>query len=648
MNRLKKIHQTFDLTLCGWKLLAIAGVVLLSLTYAIFTEIDLCSLRTLSSEALSSASHHLAYYSNESASHQAEILASLADKADCLCKLLREKNSPDLPDREELAEYTKRQHLNGLLIVDDNFQAVCQFDTSALTYDDWSEEVHSPEVSDILRFPQKHYMGHSVKNGTPYDYAAISRTDAPGLILVYRKRRMQEEEVQADALGGLFSNYTLQRGGTILLLKDLSDISRMPESSRMMEQPEADAGDGDEDTTSLFSCDFGHRYHGLLKGKMKGQTWYGDAIRMDGCTICVFFPDSEVFRERSIAMCFLFSFYIIFMLVLLLIRRHLEARNMEQLNRQYRIIEAIGNVYETILMVDLKTNILEPVTAPDYLFADIPYRFPADKILDTWAKKYVAPDYIQKHCDFMDFSTVQERLGANSHIEFKYLLNNGMWCQVMMIPKRYDENHQIEAVLLVTRNITEEMQHELSITRQIQEAADEAKKANAAKTDFLRRMSHDIRTPINGIRGMIEIANHFPEDMEKQNECRKKILQASDFLLDLVNSVLDMNKLESGELILEEVPFSLEEVSHEVAAIIRPQTSEHGLHLSTKALFVRHHYLIGSPLYLRQILLNLAGNAVKYNRPGGSICVSCQEISSDETTATFVFSVEDTGLGMSE
>lgn len=659
MNRLKKLHQTFDLTLCGWKLLAITGVILLSLTYAIFTEIDLSSLNDLSSETLSSASHHLAYYMNESASHRTDTLTALADKANGLCKFLREKNDPNDPDllnREELADYTERQHLGGLFVVDDSLQAVCQFDRENLTCDDWSEELHSPAISSILRFPQKHYMSHTVKNGIPYDFAAISRTDAPGLILVYRKRMMQEEEFQASALGELFSNYTLQRGGTILLLEDLSDISGMPASSN----PLANLSDSKEDfsrppasdslldTTSLFSCDFEHRYHGLLKGQMRGQTWYGDAIRMDGYTICVFFPDSEVFRERSIAMCFLFSFYIIFMLVLLLIQRHLDAKNMAQINRQYRIIEAIGNVYETILMLDLKTNILEPITAPDYLFDDIPYRFPADKILETWAKKYVAPDYVQKHRDFMELSTIQERLGTNSHIELKYLLNSGMWCQVMMIPKRYDENHQIEAVLLVTRNITEEMQHELAVTRQIQEAADEAKKANAAKTDFLRRMSHDIRTPINGIRGMIEIANHFPDDMEKQNECRRKILQASDFLLDLVNSVLDMNKLESGELILEEVPFSLREVSHEVGTIIRPQTLEHGLNLSTKALFIRHHYLIGSPLYLRQILLNLAGNAVKYNRPGGSICVSCQEISSDETTATFVFSVEDTGLGMSE
>lgn len=682
MNRLKKIHQDFDWTLCGWKLLAIAGVILFTLTYVIFTEIGLCSLRELSAETLSSASHHLAYYMSESASRRTDVLTALSDKANGLCRFLREKNNPDDPDllsREELAEYTKSQHLGGLLIVDENLQAVCQFNREALTYDDWSRELHSPAISDILRFPQKHYMGHTVKNGVPYDFAVISREDAAGLILVYRKGMIREEEFQTSSLRELFSNYTLQRGGTILLLEDLSDISGMPASSRALadfserngeiqDSPAPPASDPavsdpsvsgsphkifesdaeDEDNASLFSCDFEYRYHGLLKGQMRGQTWYGDAVRMDGYTICVFFPDLEVFRERSIAMCFLFSFYIIFALLLLLIRRHLEAKNMAQINRQYRIIEAIGNVYETILMLDLKTNILEPITAPDYLFHDIPYRFPADKILDKWAKKYVAPDYVQKHCDFMELSTIQERLGTNSHIELKYLLNSGMWCQVMMIPKRYDENHQIEAVLLVTRNITEEMQHEIAVTRQIQEAADEAKKANAAKTDFLRRMSHDIRTPINGIRGMIEIANHFPDDLEKQNECRKKILQASDFLLDLVNSVLDMNKLESGELILEEVPFSLREVSHEVGAIIRPQTLEHGLNLSTKALFVRHHYLIGSPLYLRQILLNLAGNAVKYNRPGGSICVSCQEISSDETTATFVFSVEDTGLGMSE
>jgi len=202
--------------------------------------------------------------------------------------------------------------------------------------------------------------------------------------------------------------------------------------------------------------------------------------------------------------------------------------------------------------------------------------------------------------------------------------------------------------LLRGRDATAQMQREMKLNEQLQATADEARRANAAKTDFLRRMSHDIRTPINGIRGMVEIADHFPADMEKQADCRKKIWQASDFLLDLVNNVLDMNKLESGELKPEKVPFSLQEVSHEVHTILQPQAEEHGLSLSSSGVDLKHSRLVGSPLYLRQILINLGGNAVKYNRPGGSVKVGVKELSADETDARYLFTVEDTGLGMSE
>ena len=202
--------------------------------------------------------------------------------------------------------------------------------------------------------------------------------------------------------------------------------------------------------------------------------------------------------------------------------------------------------------------------------------------------------------------------------------------------------------LVRSRDATAQMEREMELNERLQAAADEARRASAAKTDFLRRMSHDIRTPINGIRGMVEIGDHFPEDAEKQADCRRKIWQASDFLLDLVNNVLDMNKLESGELRPEQVPFDLKDVSRDVHTILQPQAGERGLKLSTSVVDLKHTRLVGSPLYLRQILINLGGNAVKYNRPGGSVTVGVRELSATEDEARYLFTVEDTGLGMSE
>ena len=181
------------------------------------------------------------------------------------------------------------------------------------------------------------------------------------------------------------------------------------------------------------------------------------------------------------------------------------------------------------------------------------------------------------------------------------------------------------------------------------ESAEKAEQANRAKTEFLQRMSHDIRTPINGIRGMIEIANYYKDDPDKQTECRKKIWDASGLLLELVNEVLDMGKLESGEIMLEEREFDLKELLDSVGMVVDKQARERGITIITDGYPVEHRCLLGSPLHLRRLLMNIISNAVKYNRMGGEIRLGCcEKPSADPETAQIEFTCADTGIGMSE
>ena len=179
------------------------------------------------------------------------------------------------------------------------------------------------------------------------------------------------------------------------------------------------------------------------------------------------------------------------------------------------------------------------------------------------------------------------------------------------------------------------------------ESAGEARRANIAKTEFLRRMSHDIRTPVNGIIGMLNIGDHYADDMQKQKECRDKIRSASMFLFELVNDVLDMSKMETGEIQLEHVPFDLRDTLDEVNSLIEVQAQERGIQFQAERQGEGHWNIIGSPVHLRQILVNVAGNAVKYNKPQGSMKLLCREVSYDETTVTYEFLCSDTGRGMS-
>ena len=209
---------------------------------------------------------------------------------------------------------------------------------------------------------------------------------------------------------------------------------------------------------------------------------------------------------------------------------------------------------------------------------------------------------------------------------------------------------------------------ELESREELRRTAQEAEKANLAKTDFLRRMSHDIRTPINGIQGCVDIADRYPDDLELQQEARtrirtassyllnlvndvldmKKVMESLKYLVSLVNDVLDMNKLESGNIQLERKHFNLLELLHNTNEITRMQANESGVNYYVEDGEIIHTQLVGSPVHFQQILMNIGSNAVKYNHDGGSATVTCREVSYTDTTAEYELTCTDTGIGMSE
>lgn len=179
-------------------------------------------------------------------------------------------------------------------------------------------------------------------------------------------------------------------------------------------------------------------------------------------------------------------------------------------------------------------------------------------------------------------------------------------------------------------------------------AAKKAEAANVAKTEFLQRMSHDIRTPINGIMGMVEVGDYYSDDMNKQADCRAKIKDASKTLLELVNEVLDMSKLESGEIVLEEVGFNINKLSDETIGILEELAKERNIQI-VEEKGITHPYLIGSPIHVKRVLMNVVSNAIKYNRDNGFIYVSYKELASKEPFHVIIEVIcRDTGIGMSK
>ena len=194
---------------------------------------------------------------------------------------------------------------------------------------------------------------------------------------------------------------------------------------------------------------------------------------------------------------------------------------------------------------------------------------------------------------------------------------------------------------------------EIMLTRKKQEQAimellEKVRRANSAKSEFLSHMSHDLRTPINGILGMLSIMEKSPHNPERQRDCRKKIQVSTEHLLSLVNDVLQVSKLESGSLASVEEPFELHELVENCTAILSPQAEENGIRLVLEEMELQHGRLIGNPLHVKQIFLNIIDNAIKYNRPHGSVFIQVRENSCKDGIAGFRFVIRDTGIGIGE
>lgn len=197
--------------------------------------------------------------------------------------------------------------------------------------------------------------------------------------------------------------------------------------------------------------------------------------------------------------------------------------------------------------------------------------------------------------------------------------------------------------------LAKEQEREKAYQEELLQAAKKAEAANIAKTEFLQRMSHDIRTPINGIIGMVEVGDHYSDDIEKQADCREKIKYASKTLLELVNEVLDMSKLESGEVVLEEVGFNIDQLSDETVVILEEVAKERNIQIIKEGRSIAQPYLIGSPTHVKRVLMNVLSNAIKYNRDNGFIYISYKELESNKPGySIFEFSCRDTGIGMSK
>ena len=335
-------------------------------------------------------------------------------------------------------------------------------------------------------------------------------------------------------------------------------------------------------------------------------------------------------------------------------RRELEERMaaFDVLSRNYR------NVYKANV-VDGTARVLK--VADDYdLKSVVDLRnqvFAYDDVLNLWIGTRVHPD--DRDRIQLQLSTKNIRLvlasGQTEYTGTYRSLDGGVMHNYQFNVVKMDDAGNVLVGFQFIDSIIEEhlnqererREREEAYRRSLLAAKQEAERANRAKTDFLLRMSHDIRTPLNGIMGMLDVAEHCQDDLARRDDCRRKIRDSAQVLLELINEVLDMNKLESGKVVLEHVPFDLGELSLSVFNVIVRQAETRCLEIVEEDCRAPHRHLVGSPAHFKRIMTNILSNAIKYNVVGGKIFVTCREVSCDGHTAQIEFKCRDTGMGMS-
>lgn len=333
-----------------------------------------------------------------------------------------------------------------------------------------------------------------------------------------------------------------------------------------------------------------------------------------------------------------------------------KAKQELQLNRS--MAQALGEYYMSVFYVDLKKNKMR-VQKMEEGYEDIFMRIGEETIVDfdaavlAYSQTIIAEKDRETFRYYLNRERLLECLKEKQDfftMRFHCVDDDGKEFCVEAYAVIADVNVNPYGVVIGLRNVEELVQREHEQMQELEKAMREAQRANAAKSDFLSRMSHDIRTPLNGIIGMLEINELHDDDIERMKENRAKARVAADHLLSLVNDVLEMSKLEEEDVEWKQEVFNIQRLAEDALTIAKMQASEAGITVRCEecALEFKYPFVYGNPLYIRRIFLNILGNAIKYNKPNGEIHCEAHMTHVTDTVVTYRAVISDTGVGMSE
>ena len=617
-------------------ILFIGGAFIFALLVAFERAQDIDAVGQMAEETITFLKGTCQRYDNYHIGVDTDARENLLDKS----KILREYMTEDfLEDGKALLKFAKMQNLTGIYIVDDNLNTIAQTDIRGIRPEKiWKEQLRKESKKNIMTNSTETFSDKVKIGDTLYYVAMVSRRNANGMILCYRIADELSTDQYNSSFADLMKNNTFHKNPRILITDGNDILSTNAESLK-------DA----RSFKDIPNLDVAWSEHKLTKINYDGKTLYGMRQVYKQYYIYVCYESSEVFSNLIPVITVGIAIYAFCLMSMVLIRQNMRERNIIEQARQIQTIKAISNLYVSIGLLDLDTDECIPIQYSERLARTLDFETNGEKILELLEDFFVAKKYKEGFKDFIKSENIAAQLKQKKEfISYIYQDLRGAWYITYIIPAQFDEKDDIRTVLIATRDISEHQQKEIAYQDELKKTAEDAKLANAAKTTFLRRMSHDIRTPINGIRGMATLAKHHLGEQEKEIGYIDKIITSSDYLLDLVNDILQMNKLESGKIYFENKSFDIRMLLKETIEICRLHAEEQDIKLSLKRFKTDHAHLMGSPLHLKQIVQNLITNAIRYNRAGGRVDITLEEIGFDGEKAIYEFVCADTGIGMSE
>lgn len=610
--------------------LAVVGIIV----FILFTNINRAMLRNTLDETFAFVETRLQMFEVDAANDRVKSLTRLQDKAAALRDEMTMKGDFTPSDFNTFAD---TQRLTGVLVLDGEMQLEMQSTRDGDAMQLWKQQLQDDYVRDILDYPQKSYTTRIEQDGKLYDFTAMARTDAPGLLIAYALK--SSEDVGDLTVGNLLDHFPLEHSG----------IATICEGDRVLtSNSEEQLNRTREECKQLFNGEMSRVSGEIAELHSNRGVWYGTRKNVGRYEVFVFFPAGKVFLMRNIVCMSYLALTVLTYLMALLLQSRADKDALKETQKRMGIITALGTAYKAILLLDLKKNTLE-------ILKSVPGKEQYQRIRTMQreeqvrhAEKIVAESYRAEYLEFMDVTTMAARLKAHTSLVFTGRDVNGMWFTTLLIPQRTDDDGNVTAVLVATRDATAEKQTEQKQQDALRSALAAAEHANKAKTVFLNSMSHDIRTPMNAILGFTALATTHLDNAELVKEYLQKISVSGQHLLSLINDVLDMSRIESGTIKLDNAPVHLPDVLHDLRTIILGNISAKQLDLYVDTQDIKHEDIITDKLRLNQILLNIVGNAVKFTPAGGTINIRVTEKPCPRSGyATYVINVKDNGIGMS-